>query len=140
MGDMDRIVDTEANSQDDVDSRDDVNGDIPEMEEANNIHQGGSNHGKDKDDNKDVTEEESGDDGDAQDGEEQVPGELLSDDLICFPSRIDLTVGEQVWRLGRDDSITDCDLGWYMFIKTTEVVVFNFTLGCCNIWCRFSAF
>ena len=38
VSDVNSVVNTEANSKDYVDSREDVNGDAPEVDEANNIH------------------------------------------------------------------------------------------------------
>ena len=44
MGDVNSIVHTETNSKDYVDSREDINSDTPEVDQANNINKGDDDH------------------------------------------------------------------------------------------------
>ena len=40
MADVDAVVDAEPDGEDDVDARDDVDGDLPEVEEADDVGEG----------------------------------------------------------------------------------------------------
>ena len=44
VGDMDSVVHTETNGQHDVDCREDVDGDAPEVEEAHNVDESEDDH------------------------------------------------------------------------------------------------
>ena len=59
---VDRIVNTKTNGEDDVDAGDDVDGDVPEVEEADNVCEGDDDDADDEDADADVGEEEEGDD------------------------------------------------------------------------------
>ena len=61
MADVDRVVYTETNSQDDVDAGDDVDSDIPEVEEADDICKTECDHEDDHETDLDIAEEEEGD-------------------------------------------------------------------------------
>ena len=89
---VDRIVDTEPDGEDDVDARDDVDGDVPEVEEANDVSEGDDDDADDVDADAEVGEEEEGDDGDGSDGKSDISPELKTDDFVCFPGRVDLAV------------------------------------------------
>ena len=93
---MNRVVDTEADGKHDVDTGDDVDGDVPEVEEADNVCQGDDDDADDVDADADVGEEEEGDDGDGSDGEPDVPPELKADDLVRLPGRVDLAVNRVI--------------------------------------------
>ena len=58
VGDVDRIVNTESNGNDEVIARDRVYGDTPEVEEPTNINQGKENTEDDDDGSSEVTYEE----------------------------------------------------------------------------------
>ena len=44
MGNVDAVVNTQAHRDDHVDAGHDVNGDVPEVEEPDDVHQGDSDH------------------------------------------------------------------------------------------------
>ena len=58
---MDAVVDTEPHGEHDVDAGDDVDGDPPEVEEADDVGETESDHEDDHKADLDVTEEEEGD-------------------------------------------------------------------------------
>ena len=53
---MDAVVDTESSGQDDVDTGDDINGHIPEVERADHIHQGEHDTGHDHETQVDIAQ------------------------------------------------------------------------------------
>ena len=89
---VDRIVNTKTDGEDNVDAGDDVDGDPPEVEEADNVCEGDDDDADDVDADADVGKEEEGDDGDGSDGEPDVPPKLKADDLVRLPGRVDLAV------------------------------------------------
>ena len=93
---MDRIVNTKTNCKDNVDAGDDVDGDVPEVEEADNVCEGDDDDADDEDADADVGEEEEGDDGDGSDCQSDVPPELKADDLVRLPGRVDLAVNRVI--------------------------------------------
>ena len=44
MGNVDAVVNTQANRDDNVDAGHDVDGDVPEVEEPDDVHQGDPDH------------------------------------------------------------------------------------------------
>jgi len=96
VGDVDSVVHTETDGQHDVDGGEDVDGEAPEVEESHDVHQGDDDHDEDDDADEEVPEEEEGDDGHTEEGEQEVPQELLPDDLVRLPGRVDLAVTEEV--------------------------------------------
>ena len=96
MGNMARVVDTESDRKDDIDAGDDVNGDAPEVEEANNIYEGSDDHDEGEEDHENVAEEEGGDDGHTEDGQQEVPHQLEAYDLIRLPGRVHLSKGQYI--------------------------------------------
>ena len=65
MADMNRVINTEANCQDYVDTTDDVDGDVPEVKEANNVEESEDDSGEDHQGDPHVGEE---DEDDGEDG------------------------------------------------------------------------
>ena len=65
MSNMNWVVHTETHSQDNVDTADDVNGDAPEVEEANYVHQGEDHSQEDSEGDLDIGEQDQdhGEDG-----------------------------------------------------------------------------
>ena len=64
---MDRVVHTETHRQDDVDAGDDVDGDVPEVKEADDVSETQCDHENDHEADLEVTEEEEGDEDHAGD-------------------------------------------------------------------------
>ena len=73
---MDAVVDTQPHRDDDVDAGHDVDVDIPEVEEAHNVHQGDADHGEHEAADLDVGQEHEGDeedgDGEVEDAEVEI--------------------------------------------------------------------
>ena len=92
---MDRIVDTEPDGEDDVDARDDVDGDVPEVEEADDVSEGDDDDADDVDADADVCEQHKGDQGHRGHGKPDVSPELKSDYLVCLPGSVDFA-GDQI--------------------------------------------
>ena len=64
---MDRVVHTETHRQDDVDAGDDVDGDVPEVKEADDVSETEGDHEDDHQADLEVTEKEEGDEDHAGD-------------------------------------------------------------------------
>ena len=58
---MYRVVHTQTHCQDNVDARDHVDGDVPEVQEADDVGETEGDHEDDHEADLDVTEEEEGD-------------------------------------------------------------------------------
>ena len=91
---MNRVVDTEANGKHDVDTGDDVDGDVPEVEEANDVDQGEDNGEEDHQADRQVGQQDQGDDEDAGHGEADVPPKLKPNDLVGLSGGVDLVEAE----------------------------------------------
>ena len=94
MGNMSRVVDAQPDGDDDICAGDRVDCQAPEVDEPSNIDEGEDNTSKHKQARPDVKEEHPGGDEDAEDGQEDVPVELLRDHFIGLPGRIALAHGE----------------------------------------------
>ena len=92
---VDWIVDTEPDGEDDVDARDDVDGDVPEVEEADDVGEGDDDDADDVDADADVCEQHKGDQGHRRHGKPDVSPELKSDYLVCLPGSVDFA-GDQM--------------------------------------------
>jgi len=128
VSNVDCIIDTETNSKNNVDSREDIDGDAPEVEEADDVHEGGDDHHEDQDDHEDVAEKKHCDDGHTEDGEQQVPHQLEPYDLIRLPGRVDLTVREKVRRISRFYGFGYRGLGRDMGFRSKKIEIVHFAL------------
>ena len=117
---MARIVDTEADSKDDIDAGDDVDGDAPEVEEANEVDEGEEDGGEDEDAEAEAAEEKEGDDQDSEQGEPQVPPELASNDLVRLPGGVDLDEAEGGGEAGLGDDLLHPPLGRDVFLRSVK--------------------
>ena len=88
------IVDAKSNRQDNVDAGDDVDGDPPEVEEADEVDEGEEDGGEDKETEAETAKEEQGDDEHGKEGKTKVPPELPAYDLVGLPGRVDQGVAE----------------------------------------------
>ena len=84
------VVDAETYGQNYVDAGDDVNGDVPEVEEANDVGQGDADDAHDINANLNVCKKEEGDNEDAGHGKPDIPPELKADDLVRLPGSVHL--------------------------------------------------
>ena len=90
MADMDTVVDTETHGEHNVDAGDDVDGDVPEVEEPDDVGEADGDHEDDHEADLDVAEEEEGDEDHHCDGEAQVPPQLSPDNDVGFPAGVNL--------------------------------------------------
>ena len=94
MSDVDRVVDTETNGDDQVVAGDSVYGDAPEVEEATNIDQGDDDTTNDDDGSTQVSNEEECGDEDTDEGEDDIPVDLLSNHFISLPGSVTIGPGK----------------------------------------------
>ena len=114
---MDGVVHTEPHCQDYVDAGDDVDGDVPEVEESDDVGETEGDHEDDHEADLYVTEEEEGDEDHAGDGEAEVPPEFSPNDDICLPAGVDLDMAEVVGRGCLLYDPPDCLPGWNMLLR-----------------------
>jgi len=98
MGHVGRVVDAQPDGDDDVGAADSVNCQTPKVDKATNIDKGEHDTAKDEKAGPQVEEEDPGGDEDTEDGEADVPVQLLRDYLICLPGgialvRLEVSVG-----------------------------------------------
>ena len=94
MGNVGRVVDAQPDGYDDVGARDRVDCQTPEVDEPPNVDKGEHYTAEHKQARPDVEEEHPGGYEDAEDGQEDVPVELLRNHLISLPGCIALAHGE----------------------------------------------
>ena len=99
MANVNRVVDTESNSKDNIDTGDDVNCDAPEVEKSNNISEGTKNNENDHDTDLNVAEKKESDNKNTNHSQSNVPPQLISNNLISLPSSIHFAVTESVRRI-----------------------------------------
>ena len=93
---MRRVVDAEADDEDDGDAGDGVDGQAPEVDEPANVDESEDDTAEHQETRPDVEEEHPGGNEDAEDGEEDVPVELLRDHLVGLPGCVALAHGERL--------------------------------------------
>ena len=120
MADMNRVINTEANCQDYVDTTDDVDGDVPEVKEANNVHQGEDHSNEDHHRDPHVGEEDEDDGEDGRQGQPDVPQQFVADDLVRLPGGVDLDEAEGGGEAGLCDDLLHPPLGWDMFLRSVK--------------------
>ena len=96
MGHVSGVVDTEADGDDDVGAGHSVDGETPEVDEAANVDEGEDHAAEDKQAGPDVEEQHPGGEEDAEDGEKDVPVQLLGDHLVGLPRGVALAHGERL--------------------------------------------
>ena len=100
---MGRIVYAESHRQDDVDAGEGVDGDVPKVEEPNQVHKGQDDAYEYHEANDKVGKQQEGDESNASHGKAQVAPKLLPDYFVSLPSRIDLKKTRQtvdmIWQL-----------------------------------------
>ena len=96
VGNVGRVVDAQPDGYDDVGARDRVDCQAPEVDEPPNVDKGEHYTAEHKQARPDVEEEHPGGYEDAEDGQEDVPVELLRDHLVGLPGRVALAHGERL--------------------------------------------
>ena len=120
MPDMNGVIHTETHSQHDVDTADDVDGDVPEMKEANNVHQGEDHSGEDHQRDPHVWEKDEDDDEDGGEGQPDVPQQLVADDLVRLPGGVHLDEAEGGREARLFDDLLHLPLGRDMLLRSIE--------------------
>ena len=76
VADVDRVVHAEANTEHDVDTGDDVDRDVPEVEKTNDVGETDGDHEDDHETDLDITEEEERDDDHSSNGQPKITPQL----------------------------------------------------------------
>ena len=126
---MNRVVHAQTYGNHNVDTGDDVNGDIPEVEKTNNVNEGDHNNTKNHETDLDIGQENESDDEDTHDGETNISPQFKSNDLVCLPSCINLDKGEGILKTRFGNEMVNHVLGWHVFLRTIKWEVFNVKLG-----------
>ena len=93
---MNRVVHTETDGEHDIDTGEDVDGDVPEVQITNNVCEGDGDNAHDIHAYLQVGEEQQGGDEDGSHGKPNVSPQLKTNDLVTLPEAIDLAVVEGV--------------------------------------------
>ena len=120
MADVNRVIHAETNRQDYVDTADDVDGDVPEVKEANNVQQSEDHGGEDHHRDPHVGEEDEDDGEDGGQGQPDVPQQFVADDLVRLPGGVDLDEAEGAGEAGLGDDLLHLPLGWDMFLRSVK--------------------
>lgn len=89
---MDGVVHTKTDGEDNVDAGDDIDGDLPEMEESYNVGESNSNDAHDVDTNLEVCQQDKSYKEDAANRHDDISPQLHPNDFICFPGCVDLAM------------------------------------------------
>ena len=98
MTDMNRVVDTEPNSKNNVDTRNDINCDVPEVEKSNNISQSEDYNQDDHDTDLNVAEKKESNNKNTNHSKSNISPKLIADNLISFPSSVNFAMAKSVRR------------------------------------------
>ena len=93
---MDRVVHTQPYSNDNVDAGDDVNGDAPEVKEADNVSEGEDDNTKHHQTNLKVGQEDKSDDKNTENGKTHISPELKPNNSVSLPGCINLHKAESI--------------------------------------------
>ena len=93
---MNRVVHAETDGEHDIDTGDDVDGDVPEVKITDDVCEGDDDDAHDIHAYLKVGKEQQGGDEDGGYGEPNVSPQLKSDDLLALPGAVDLMVVEGV--------------------------------------------
>ena len=129
MRNMDWVVHTEAYGNDNVDARDDVNGDVPEVEKANNVSEGDHNNTKNHQTDLKISQKNESDDEHTEDGKTNIPPQLEADNPVCLPSCINLDEGEGILKTRFSKEMVNHVFGRHMFLGTIKWEVLNVKLS-----------
>ena len=92
MTNVNRVINTETYSQDNVDTTDDVNSDVPEVEEAHNVHQCQDHSEEDHERDSDVGQQDDDNSEDSSKSQANVPPQFITNNFICLPGSIHLMI------------------------------------------------
>jgi hypothetical protein len=129
MANMDRVVHTKSYSYHNVDTGDDINSDVPEVEKTNNVNEGDHNNPKNHQTDLEVGQKNESDDEDTEDGKTNISPQFKPNNLVCLPSCIDLDKSESILKTRFSNEMVNHVLGWNMFLWTIKWEVFYVKLG-----------
>jgi len=92
--DVDAVVDTETNRDDDVNAGHDVDGDVPEVKVANNVNQSDAHHQHYHEADLYVSQEDESDQEDTAEAQANISPDFCVDNLVSLPGEIDLVEGD----------------------------------------------
>ena len=139
MADVDGIVNAESNGQYNINTGNDINGDVPEVEESNNVCEGKNHNQDDHDTDLEVAKKEKSNNEHTDHSQANVPPELIPDNLICFPSSVHFAVTECVRRVRRVNNLCDCGSGWNVCFRSFKCKIGNLELCSFDGWSFFVA-
>ena len=108
---MNRVVNAQTNGEHDVDTGDDVDGDVPEVKITNKVCEGEGDNAHDIHADLKVGKEQQGGEEDGSYGEPNVSPQLKADDRVDLPSAVDPMVVKGVGGGPFIKSLHDVDLG-----------------------------
>ena len=108
---MNRVVHAEANGKYDVDTGDDVDGDVPEVKITNKVCEGEGDDAHDIQADLKVGKEQQGGNEDGSYGEPNVSPQFKADNLVALPSAVDPMVVEGVGRTRLFKELGHCTCG-----------------------------
>ena len=94
MSHMCDVVHTKTNGQNYVDTRDDVDSDVPEVKKADDICQGDDDNGENHETDGKIGEEYQRDNEDTKHSKANISPHLKPDNLVCLPSSIHLNMAK----------------------------------------------
>ena len=126
---MDRVVHTEAYSNNNVDTGDDINSDVPEVEKTNNVNESDDNNPKNHQTDLEVGQKNESDDEDTKDGKTNISPQFKSNNLVRLPSCINLHKTESILKTRFVNKMINHVLGRHVFLWTIKWKVFYVKLG-----------
>ncbi len=121
MRDVQRVVDAEADYDHDTDADDGVYGEAPEMQHADDVDKDEYDAGEYHEREAEVGQHDEADEEDAGEGERQVAGELVADDVVCLPRRVDHGVDKRVGEVRLGDEAVNGALGCRLLARGVEL-------------------
>ena len=120
MADMNRVIHTETNRQHYVDTADDVDGDVPEVKEANNVQQSEDHGGEDHHRDPHVWQQDEDDGEDGSQGQPNVPQQFVANDLVGLPGGVNLDEAEGGGEAGLSDDLLQLPLGGDVLLRPVK--------------------
>ena len=120
MANMDWVINTQTNGKNNIDTRDDVDSDIPEVKETNDVDQGEDDCQQDHQAYLKVGKKDENDNEDGSHSETNISPQFVSDDLVSLPSSIDLHKTKRLRNAGIFDQFFNSLSCWNMFLWTIK--------------------
>ena len=121
---MHRVVNTKTDSQDNVDSGENVDGETPEVHEATDVDEGEEDADEDHERRDDVRDEKEGSDEDADKGKPNVAVQLVGNHFVRLPGGVGLGEGKgPPGEVGLAQVVLDPVHGWNVFRRSGKELV-----------------